>query len=288
MIKEEITIDYLLDAFETYDGEYKHFEVDEAIKRKEEIIPHLLMVLENVLSNPETYASEEKRSFIQTYAIMLLSQFKETRAHDTIIKLFKLPGELPFDLFGDMITEDLRYILYSTSGGNWEGIKSMILDINANEYCRSAALDALVFFVIYNNNSRKEIVQFLDSFFPVLYEEKSGSDLLFTTFARVAHNIYPEELMTYIDKGYDEGLIASIFIAREDIERCLKEGKEKTLKEAQTKLERRFPENIHDRMSWWACFRSDNRYTLSGQKILHTKTEKNKKKRARKRKKRKK
>ncbi|NIM12025.1 MAG: DUF1186 domain-containing protein [Candidatus Aminicenantes bacterium] len=164
----------------------------------------------------------------------------------------------------------------------------MIFDTNINEYCRSAAMEALVFFAVFGDIPRDEIVQFLDSLFPILYEEKSGSDLLFTTFARVAYNIYPEELMHHIDKAYEEGLIASFFICREDIERGLKQGKEKTLEETRAELERRFPDDIHDKMSWWACFKSDNRYTQSGQKVLYTSTEKNKKKRARKGKKRKK
>ena len=92
----------------------------------------------------------------------------------------------------------------------------------------------------------------------------------------------------FIEKGYDESLIASFFICRDDVENCIKEGKEKALEETRAELERRFPENIHDKMSWWACFKSDNWYTTSGKKILHTRTEKNKKKRARKGKKRKK
>jgi hypothetical protein len=288
MLKKELTISDILHAFEIFDGVYKHCEVDEAIKRKEEITPHLLNILESVHSNPGYYAQEENNFFAHKYAVMLLAHFKETSAHDTIIKLFKLPGELPFDLFGDTTTEELRYILYSTSGGNWKGIKSMILDTNINEYCRSAALEALVFFVAFGYIPRDEIIQFLDSLFLVLYEENSGSDLLLTTFARVAHDIYPEALIHHLDKAYEEGMIASFFICREDFESALKQGKEKTLEETRAELERRFPKDFHDKMSWWACFNSNNRYTSSGQKIPHTTTEKNKKKRTRKGKKRKK
>jgi hypothetical protein len=91
--------------------------VNEAVKHKEEITPYLIDILKKILDDPNHYAdSEDKESsyFGGIYAVILLSHFRESKAHDLIVDLFSLPGELPHDIFGDIVTEDLPAILYST------------------------------------------------------------------------------------------------------------------------------------------------------------------------------
>lgn len=105
----------ILKSFDTFEGVYKHFEVDEAIKQRAAITPHLIKILENILSNPELFTRNENHYYGHMYAIMLLAHFKEAKAHETIIKLFSLPGEMPHDIFGSIVTEELKYILYRTA-----------------------------------------------------------------------------------------------------------------------------------------------------------------------------
>ncbi len=279
-------ISLILKAFETFDGQYKRYEVEEAVKQQTAITPYLLEILEKILEDPE-YCAREQDRFDYCYTIMLLWHFKEVQAHETIIKLSGLPGELPFELFGDTVTEDLDNILYATSGGNMERIMDLVLNEKANEYCRSAAMGALTMFVVFENVQRSEIIRFLEDFFPKLLSEKNTSSLLFDTFARVAQCIYPEELLEILNKSYDEDLIETFFSSRDEITAALELGKEKTLEKTRLRLEKRSRANVHDKISWWACFQSDNRYTASGQKILKTVAEKNRAKRNRKKKKKK-
>lgn len=291
MNKDDLTIPDILKAFETYDGVYKQYELDEALARQEEITPHLMEILEKVLADPEHYSLEENDEYAHMYAVMLLARFKETRAHEIIVKLFSLPGELPYDLFGSIVDEDLPSILYATSGGNWDLVQTMIETPGVREYCRAAALNALVYFVIFGDKSRDELIPYLDSVFTMLYEEEDYDELCFTTLVLISYDIHPEELMERINTAYDDGVISSILIDRESIRKRLKEDKAKVLEETKEKLlQRWFPEDFHEKMSWWSCFKSSNRYTASGKKILHTASEKNKhkrnkKKRARKKKK---
>lgn len=46
----------ILKAFELFDGVYKRAEVDAALELQEEITPHLIGVLEEVLLDPASYA----------------------------------------------------------------------------------------------------------------------------------------------------------------------------------------------------------------------------------------
>jgi len=104
-----------LAAFEVYDGIYKQENVDAAIELQDEITPHLLKILENVLSNPSEYAGREDY-FAHIYALMLLAHFKNLIAHKVIVDLFSLPGRTSDKLFGDIITGDLPFILLRTCG----------------------------------------------------------------------------------------------------------------------------------------------------------------------------
>ena len=113
------------------------------------------------------------------------------------------------------------------------------------------------------------------------------SELLFTSSATAAHNIFPEELMDKVDEAYEEGCIASFFVCRGDFDTALKDGKKKVLEQTKSRLENRYPEDFHDWMSSWSCFKADNRISGTGSKISYTAGEKNKQKRARKKRKKK-
>ena len=96
---------------ELYDGAYKREAVDAAIGLKDEIIPFLIDVLEEIIISPDEYSGMENYH-APVYATMLLGHFKEARAHTAIIDLFSLPESILEDLFGDLVFEDLPAILF--------------------------------------------------------------------------------------------------------------------------------------------------------------------------------
>ena len=100
-------ISEILTAFGRFDGTYRRDEVDAALALREVITPHLIAILERVLSDSIAYAD----SFGHIYAIELLGHFREPRAHDVIVNLASLPPEVPHDLFRDIITEDLASVI---------------------------------------------------------------------------------------------------------------------------------------------------------------------------------
>ncbi|MEZ4567200.1 MAG: DUF1186 domain-containing protein [Desulfobacterales bacterium] len=117
----------ILQAFKIIDGVYKQKEIDAAIGLKEEITPHLMAILENLLADPQPYI-EDDSLYDHIYAVMLLGHFKESSAHQVIIYLFSLPGDVPDQLFGDICTADLPMISLKTCGGSVESIQKMILN----------------------------------------------------------------------------------------------------------------------------------------------------------------
>jgi len=58
-------INDILEAFKNFDGIYEREQVDAAIELKEEITPHLIEILENVLADPDPYIQTEKKNVLK-------------------------------------------------------------------------------------------------------------------------------------------------------------------------------------------------------------------------------
>jgi hypothetical protein len=242
----------ILAALETFDGTYRRDEVDAALALQDEITPHLIGILENVLAAPATYARRADY-FGHMYAIQLLGHFRESRAHDVIVDLASLPPEMPHDLFADTITESLASILFATCGGSIERIKALLLNREADEYCRSAAARALVYAAVEGTVPREEIVALFGSLFTG--NEADPNSGFWGFVASSVCDLYPQELMDVIRQAFEDGLISDWFIDYASFEETLARGKNRALRRARNNLKQYAPANFHDRMSWWACFR---------------------------------
>lgn len=194
-----------LAAFEVCDGIYKQEHVDAAIVLQDETTPHLLKILENVLSSPSEYAGRDNY-FAHIYALMLLAHFKNPIAHKVIVDLFSLPGRASDELFGDIITEDLPFILLRTCGESFDLIKSLVLNKSVDEYCRSSAIRALVYAEVLEMIPREEVVSFLGSLFAGNEAEEDHSDFWSLAAMHIC-DLCPEELMDTIRKAYEDELV---------------------------------------------------------------------------------
>lgn len=251
MERTDVKIKEILAALEFNDGVYQREAVEAAIAHKEEIISYLIEILEGVLADPAKYL-EDSRYFAHIYALMLLAHFKEEQAHRLIVDVFSLPEKFVSPLFGDTITEDLPTLLYRTCGGSIEQIKSLVLNKEAYDFCRSSALRALNYAVIGGIASREAMLDFYGSLFTGK-EAEPGSDF-WSLVATAVYEIYPEELMDVIKQAYQDDLIWSGHIGLDSFEWALKQGKEQTLAEIRADVERNSLEDVHEHMSWWACF----------------------------------
>jgi len=58
----ENKVSEILEDFRLYDGIYKREQIDAALELKTEIAPHLIEILQKLLSNPGEYIENEKRN----------------------------------------------------------------------------------------------------------------------------------------------------------------------------------------------------------------------------------
>ena len=256
---EEFAIEDILESFMIYDGEYKRDQIEAAVNLKKEITPYLIEILENVLAAPEKYAKNEDL-YDHIYAVMLLGHFKEVKAHKVIVDLFSIPGELTNQIFGDITTSNLPVILLNTCGGSVDLIKSMVLNKEVNDYCRLSACEAMAFAVLEGYVSRNFVIEFFETLFTG--EEADKLSDFWGLLATTLYGLYPEELMDVIKQAYDDELIAPGIIQYSDFEKALELGKDYCLEKLKSDMERGCLDDIHDAMSWWACF-DEERKTFS-------------------------
>ncbi len=119
------------------------------------LVEPLLRAIERGLEDPTELPGNEAMLF--SYATYLLAKWREMRAFRLIIRWLSLPGEDAFAIGGDTVTQDGARILASTFNGDFEPVKSLILNREANEYCRGQALDALALLAAWGEVPRETV-----------------------------------------------------------------------------------------------------------------------------------
>ena len=149
-------IQELLSRLDTHRGSFPQDLVAEAVARRQAVIPILLETLEAIDNDPEPWLADQRR-MVHIHAMCLPASFRETRAYPLLVRIFSRPGEFPFDLAGDVVTQDLGRILASVSGGDIGGMTALIENEQANEYVRAVALDGMVSLVATGHRTRDEV-----------------------------------------------------------------------------------------------------------------------------------
>jgi len=272
----EDRIQRIISAFDHFDGEYKKAEMEEAITLKDEITPHLIRILEDIVAEPQAYV--EKKHYANVYAAALLGYFQEPGAHLPIIRAFCIDDEEREYLWGDMVTETLPALLFLTCGNSLDAIKNLVLNQEAYDFVRGSAVDALTYAVARGMVSREEVVDFLSNLFTGT-EAEEGSDF-WGSVANALADLHPGEALEIIRKAYDDDLIYEGHVSFEEIEKEAARDKEEVFNQLRLCVDRRLYANIHDYLSWFACFNENEdrgHEPLAGERLKTRKNEKNKK-----------
>jgi hypothetical protein len=246
-------VQQILSHLERNEGHFPKAAVREAIAHRDEIIPPLLQVLDSLAQGPQSFASDPKR-MIHIYAMYLLAQFRETRAYPLLVQIFSAPGELPMDLAGDVVTEDLGSILASVSDGDISGITSLVENEQANEYVRSAALKGLVTLVACGKQTRAAVMAYFCGLFHTLARTPSN---VWNSLASQCTALCPKEVLDELRLAFRDELIESFYIGWEDIVDALAAGREAAMRTLKERY--RLIDDVEKEMGWWACFEENKR-----------------------------
>ena len=216
-----------------------------AMNAKEEITPILLEELDKIIACPEI-VTENPDYMLHTYAIYLLAQFREKKAFTRIIDLIAFTPEEVEAFFGDILTEGLPSILYSTFDGDLNSLQSIIENPLLNIYVRSAALD--VYGKLYSDElvSKEECIDYLRE---LVYD--NFYDINFDLATEVQDVVIQEHIFEMIDDIqllYDQNRIDTMMCGQYDdfIDFIFSYEYES---------ERvRYIDDVIKEMYWWSCF----------------------------------
>jgi hypothetical protein len=246
-------IEELFALLDQHQGSFPKDLVAEVIARREEATPRFLAMLEDIDRNPEPWLAANDR-MIHIYALYLLALFRETRAYPLIVRIFSRPGEFPFELAGDVTTQDLGRILASVSGGEISGMAALIENEQANEYVRSVAMGGMVSLVTAGQRTRDEVMTYFLHLFHKL-ERKSGAQ--WDGLAHVCTDLWPKEAIEELGRAYENGLVDTGSIDWQDIKQALALGQQGAMQRARYR-DPLITDLARD-MGWMQCFQKTKR-----------------------------
>ncbi len=158
------SLNYMIQPFSPEQRELiKHAE-----NHKDEVVKKSLNVLKGVAKDPKGHPY---RAFLPD-SLLLLAWAEAKEAHPLIMKLMKLPEALVEELLGLTMPNQLPAFLYKTCGYNINALKKLVKDSNAYIYCRTAAMQALVYAAQDEIAEKKAVL----SFFLSLYTGKEANN----------------------------------------------------------------------------------------------------------------
>ncbi|MBM9616847.1 DUF1186 domain-containing protein [Desulfobulbus rhabdoformis] len=249
------TTQSLLEKFDELGDTYLRDEVEQALQLKEEITPLLLQVLRDVAENPLVYTLEMRNAHV--YAALLLSEFREPAAHELFISAFLIPEEQLVDIWGDLTTETLPTFLYRTCSDSLESIKALIINREADQFVRCAAMESLSYVVAFDPSKREEVLNFLQGLFTG--EEAAKESYFWGNLTATLCDLHPGESMECIQGAFEKKLISDVFITLSQVEEAGKRSLEQAQEDLKTWVTARMPTDVHAYISWFAEFNQEDR-----------------------------
>jgi hypothetical protein len=224
--------------------------IEEAREHRDLMVPRLIKVLRDTTSAARADDTPEGNAHF--FALFLLSEFHAEESLPAILEVISLPGDLPFDLFGDAITSTLARILAQFAGARPEVLDTLIGDPKLNEYVRWEAAQTYVHLVRDGHLQRDEAVRRLQQTLREALDQKDGEIACY--LVSVLTSFGPKEALEDIKEVYERDMMEPFLVSLEEVEQSIAEGEAGVY----TELERCMPTGIEDtieELRTWASFR---------------------------------
>ncbi len=261
MTSEDVTMDLqkITDELRYFNRKFPENAVREAMDKPELVTAEFLKVIQEVIESPEQLL-DEKGYMLPTYALFLLSYFREERAYPLVMKMFSVSGDIIMEGMGEFVTEDLQRVIASVFDGDLDPIKRLIEDPSVEVYVRSACLGSLTILVAENLLDRTEAIAYFQS----LFTDKLEKDPCYIWASLVCSciDLGAYELFNEVKKAFDQKLVDKMAVSLKDFENARDRGDDITWFK-KTNHSRRIGDVV-DEMSGWACFQEQpNRYDMN-------------------------
>jgi hypothetical protein len=244
-------IDSILSELQQNRGYFPREAVEEAIRRREEITPHLLRAIKEATEHARE-SKEDEAPFLPLYAMFLLAQFRDQRAYPLIIDLCRLPREILDGLLGDTITEGLKSIIASVCDGNIAPIKSLVEDSSIDEYVRGSALRSLSTLVHEGALARADVISYFAELFRGKIEKEYSH--VWDVLASESVDLYAKALADDIREAYESGMLCTGYMQPKEVDEAFAMQEETVLSRSRERC-RGLIDDVVKEMHWWHCFK---------------------------------
>lgn len=193
--------------------------------------------------------------------MFLLSQFRETRAYPLIIELLSAPPDIPYLLLGDSLTEHACRMLASLFDGNLQPLMTLAENADADDFARSAALDALVILVAQGIVPQDEVVAYFESLFRGRLPRKH--DFIWSALVSDALHLSPDTLFEDMQQAFADDLIDPMYIDMKFVDLQMQRGRDALLEEFASDRHRTLITDTIGELEKWYAFRPEEVPSLS-------------------------
>lgn len=192
----------------------------QAKMHRDAVIPRLIEAIQTAAERAESGSIPEGNAHF--FALFLLAEFHAKEALPAIIEAVSLPGELPFDLFGDAVTETLPRVLADLASDDPEMIADLIRNRSVSEYVRGAATYTYLHFV---RDGRLSRIEAIDRLRRHLREAIDNQDVeIIDSLVNALADYSPQEVLGDIQDAFELGLVDDEMVDLEDVRRSISEG----------------------------------------------------------------
>jgi hypothetical protein len=185
-----------------------------AERHRGQMVEPFLRAVERGIDDPASTSPGDAILF--SYGLAFLGKWRELRAYPLVIRWLSLPEEEAYDIGGDTVTEWGSRLLASVCDGNLEPIKQLILNREADEFCRGAAVDSLAVLAAWDERPVEEVA---DYFLWLAREglEREASHV-WDSLAGACADIEAIPVFGELRRAFDEGLIDPGFIGPDELD----------------------------------------------------------------------
>ncbi len=201
--------------------------IERAREHRDLMIPKLIEVLRETTTAAR--AGDKPKGNAHFLAVFLLTEFRAEEAFPAILEAFSLPGELPFDLFGDAVTSTLARILAQFAADRTEVLDGLIRNADLNEYVRWEAAQCFEHLVRDQRLTRAEAVERLRQHLCWAVAEKD--EAVIGGLICVLVSFAPVEALADIEEAYRLGLVDESLVDLGTVNESIAAGDERVRKE---------------------------------------------------------
>lgn len=143
-------------------------EIETARRHRSLFIPILLQELQDdahrLGNEPQDAETHGDHSSVPFFAFLLMFEWNVTAAVPLILQTLRLPGEAPFELYGDIVHEYASRFLAHFLAEDPDRIEALIRDPDANLYVRWAACGAYRYLVRDEKMTNADAIKSLTTF----------------------------------------------------------------------------------------------------------------------------